>query len=84
MRSWFASIPEVLRGRRALVGFDPEAGVVPPDEWRLKTGVFPIVDAAAARLMTEDELGEAYWLYAQNQSAALDTLILLRRLRSST
>ncbi len=82
IRTRLAGLPAVLTGRRALVGYNPSGRFSPPAEWGIEPGLFPVVSDRSAGLLSEAELGEAYWLYARNQSVALDLGIALRRLSS--
>jgi hypothetical protein len=74
-------LPGAILGKCALVGYEPETRLRPPDEWGLHPGVFSIIGGSARQLLTDEELRDAYWLYARNQSAALDLSIILRRIQ---
>lgn len=81
MAGYTRKLPGVLSGRRSLVGYDPQAGYVPPDEWGLNEGVFVVEDALEMTDVGRDEIGAAYWFYVRNQSASLDWEIILRSLK---
>ena len=74
-----ARMPAVLAGRRALVGYDPEAPH-PPPAWGLPPGVVSVLDTRRPRPATITEAHRAYWFYARHQSAWLDLEILFRSL----
>ncbi len=76
-----ARIPRALIRGSSLVGYATDTRLRPPADWGLHPGVFPIVGDEARALLTDKELTDAYWLYAQNQSAALDMSIIFRRLQ---
>lgn len=77
-----AQLWDVLRGRRALVGYDPMLGYTPPPEWRLSPAVFAVTDTIGRVPDQPEDLRQAYWFYMQNQSASTDWDIMLRSLRS--
>ena len=71
--------PQVLLGKRPLVGFRGSDSYVPPPEWGLEEGVFAVTDALDPG---EDNAAEqAYWYYVRNQSAVLDWIIVMRAIR---
>lgn len=72
-------LPSVLKGHRALIGYDT-TGIHPPEAWGLRPGVVSILDTIAERPNDIVSTHRAYWFYARNQSAALDIEILLRAL----
>ncbi len=74
-------MPEVLLGRRALIGYDPAQKPCPPAEWNLLPGVFAITDMLATAAPTSYEINQAYWFYIIHRSVSLDWDILLRSLR---
>ena len=74
-----AKMPSVLAGRRALVGFDPNAPH-PPADWGLRPGVVSVLDLLPHRPTLIVEAHRAYWFYARHQSAMLDAEIVLRAL----
>lgn len=69
-------MPEVLAGRRRLVGLDPAAPVPLPDRTGLEPGVFTLSETLATN--DPEAVGKAYALYAGRQCASLDWEILLR------
>ena len=71
--------PDVLAGRRALVGYDPD-GPHPPPAWGLPPGLTSVLDTRRPRPTTITEAHRAYWFYARHQSARLDLEILWRAL----
>ena len=73
--------PDILFGRRALVGYDETAEYRPPPEWRLRPGVFAVVDAVNLPEDAVDELDSAYWFYVRNRTFSLDWDIIVRSLR---
>lgn len=74
-------LPAVLRGRKSLIGYDPDTGFIPPEEWGLKEGVFVVESALELTELGRDDIGAAYWFYVRNQSASLDWDIILRSLK---
>ena len=72
-------MPAVLRGREALVGYDP-AQPQPPPAWGLAPGLVSVLDTLAEPPATIAEAHRAYWFYARHQSAGLDLQILWRAL----
>ena len=79
LAAFAARMPDVLAGRRALVGYDPD-GPHPPPAWGLPPGVASVLDTRRPRPATIAEAHRAYWFYARHQSARLDLEILLRAL----
>ena len=69
--------PDVLWGRRPLVGYREDEGFIPPAEWQLRPGVFAVTDSLGPR----EDAEQAYWYYVRNQSAILDWIIILRAVR---
>ena len=74
-----ARMPAVLRGREALVGYDP-AQPHPPPAWGLAPGAVSVLDTLAEPPATIAEAHRAYWFYARHQSAGLDLQVLWRAL----
>jgi O-antigen biosynthesis protein len=72
-------LPEVVSGRRSLVGYDDSLDFTPPDPWQLKPGVFSVVDSMARP--DAEELNLAYWFYVQHQSASMDWDIIHASIR---
>lgn len=72
-------LPDVLSGRRSLVGYDDSLDFIPPDPWQLKPGVFSVVDSMPSP--DADELNHAYWFYVQHQSASMDWDIIHASIR---
>ena len=72
-------MPDVLAGRRALVGYDPD-GPHPPPAWGLPPGAVSVLDTRRPRPATVTEAHRAYWFYARHQSARLDLEVLWRAL----
>ena len=72
--------PDILFGRRALIGYDETAEYRPPPEWRLRPGVFAVVDAVNLPPDAVDELDAAYWFYVSNRTWSLDWDIIVRSL----
>ncbi|MGI9175863.1 MAG: glycosyltransferase [Rhodothermales bacterium] len=73
-------MPDVLRGRRALIGHRPEAPA-PPAAWGLKPGVFPIENVLAPGLAEPEAARRVYGPYVRNRSFSLDWDILLQSMR---
>ena len=80
LRAATAQAADVLLGARALVGYDPDGPARPPEEWGLKPGVFSITEVRAGG---DADAEEAYWFYAEHQSALLDLDLIVRALRSA-
>ena len=81
LASLAGAMPEVLSGRRALVGYDPD-GPHPPPAWGLPPGAVSVLDTRRPRPTTIAEAHRAYWFYARHQSARLDLEIVWRALRA--
>ncbi len=77
------SMREVVAGRCALVGYDPD-GPHPPPAWGLPVGAVSVLDTRHPRPTSITEAHRAYWFYARHQSARLDLDILLRALRDGS
>ena len=73
-------MPDVLRGRRALIGYRPGAPP-PPEAWGLKPGVFPIEDVLAPRRTEPGMAQRVYGPYVRNRSFSLDWDILIQSIR---
>ncbi|MFV1980602.1 MAG: glycosyl transferase family 2, partial [Rhodothermia bacterium] len=76
-------LPGVIVGSRSLVGFDDQASFRPPEGWRIRRGVVPLVPDRRAVELTPDQLQGLYWRYAQSQSVGLDVQIVMSYIRSS-
>ncbi len=70
---------DVLAGRRALVGYDPDRPH-PPPAWGLPVGVVSVLDTRQPPPTSITEAHRAYWFYARHQSARMDLEILVRAL----
>ena len=81
VRRKLSRLPEVLRGRLALVGYNSIGDYIPPEEWGLRSAVFAVHEALDVAHATREEIGAAYWFYVRNQSASLDWDIIVRSLR---
>ena len=79
LASLASAMPDVLAGRRALVGYDPD-GPHPPPAWGLPPGVVSVLDTRRPRPATIAEAHRAYWFYARHQSPRLDLEIVWRAL----
>ena len=75
--------PDILLGRRALVGYDETTEYRPPPEWNLRPGVFAVVDIVNLPRDAEDELDSAYWFYVRNRTLSLDWDIIVRSLKDA-
>ena len=73
------AMPDVWRGRRALVGYH-EGGAHPPAAWGLQPAVVSVLDTLPAPPQTIVEAHRAYWFYARHQSARLDLEVLAKAL----
>lgn len=73
-------MPDVLAGRLALVGYDPD-GPHPPPAWGLAPGAVSVLDTRRRRPTGIADAHRAYWAYARHQSLALDLDILSKVLR---
>jgi GT2 family glycosyltransferase len=78
------SLPSLITGSRSFIGFDEEAHFRPPDGWRIRPGVIPLVQASRAAELTPDQLQSIYWRYAQSQSLGLDVRIAMSFIRSNS
>lgn len=74
-------LPDVLAGRRTLVGYHPDDAFCPPEQWKLRPGLFAITDTLDTPDPTPDDAQRAYWFYVRHQSVRLDGRILLHALR---
>ena len=74
-------MPDVLTGRRALVGYRAGSPCPPPAAWGLRPGVFPVEDVLAAGRAEPEALRRVYGLYAKNRSFSLDRDILVQSVR---
>ena len=72
-----AQMPDLIAGRRTLVGYAPD-GIRPPDAWGLRPGVVSILDLVDEPPASILDAHRAYWRYVQNGSAALDLEIFYR------
>ena len=70
-------MPQVIAGRRALVGYHPDA-THPPPAWGLQPAVVSVLDTLPATPGSIAEAHRAYWYYARHQSAGLDLEVLAR------
>ena len=70
-------MPQVVAGRRALVGYDPGAPH-PPPAWGLQPALVSVLDTLAVAPDTITDAHRAYWYYARHQSAGLDLEVLAR------
>lgn len=68
----------VLRGQCALVGHRAEEAPLLPETWQLKPGIFTLTDMLPAHSRNPQEISNAYWLYARNQSMAFDLDVIIR------
>ena len=75
--------PDILLGRRALVGYDETTDYRPPPEWNLRPGVFTVVDVVNLPRDAVDELDSAYWFYVRNRTLSLDWDIIVRSLKDA-
>ncbi|MXW64701.1 MAG: glycosyltransferase [Bacteroidetes bacterium SB0662_bin_6] len=73
--------PDILLGRRALVGYDETTDYRPPPEWNLRPGVFAVVDVVNLPRDAVDELDSAHWFYVRNRTFSLDWDIIVRSLK---
>jgi len=74
--------PDILKGRRPLVGYHTEDDYIPPEEWELQPGIFAITETSSSPLrMGPTETERAYWYYVRNQSAIMDWIIVVQALR---
>jgi hypothetical protein len=75
-------LPDVVWGRKALIGYDERCAWRPPPEWNLRPGVFPVTETLAAPTDDPEVLHQAWWFYVSRQSAALDWDLLVRAVRN--
>lgn len=82
LRAYIDRMPDVLAGRIALIGYDPD-GPHPPEAWGLRPGLISILDILPERPDSIVAAHRAYWFYARNQSFTLDLQIFSRAVASS-
>ena len=70
-------MPQVIAGRRALVGYHPSA-THPPPAWGLQPALVSVLDTLPTTPDSIAEAHRAYWYYARHQSAVLDLEVLAR------
>ena len=75
--------PDILLGRRALIGYDETTDYRPPPEWNLRPGAFAVVDVVNLPRDAADELDSAYWFYVRNRTLSLDWDIIVRSLKDA-
>ena len=73
------AMPDVWRGRRALVGYHAD-GPHPPAAWGLQPAVVSVLETLPAPPQTIVDAHRAYWFYARHQSARLDLEVLANAL----
>jgi GT2 family glycosyltransferase len=78
-----AGIPDLLLGRRLLIGFDEKGGFRPPTRWGIQEGVIPLAPVDRSSDLTREQLQSLYWRYAQSQSMRLDLQIVVSYIRSN-
>ncbi len=75
-------LPNVLAGRRAVVGYPENMAYRPPASWGLRPGLIGVIDTSAPD-STHEEADAAYAYYAMHQSASTDWAIVKRTLLRS-
>ena len=75
--------PDVLTGKKALIGYKSEEFHLLSPSWDLREGVFTISDSLPQGTQHQ-QLSRAYWLYVRNQSITFDIDIVLRALKQQS
>jgi GT2 family glycosyltransferase len=81
LRNKLRMTPRVLSGKESLVGFLPHDEFVPPDEWRIKRGLFSVSETLPIIHPGAVDLERAWLFYMHNRSISLDIDIIARSLR---
>ncbi|SHK59976.1 glycosyltransferase [Rhodothermus profundi] len=74
-------LPEVLRGRRALVGCQPAEEPLLPPAWGIRPGLFAVSEARPIPPRTPEDIRQLYAYYMQQRTAWLDLVLLFRAIR---
>ncbi len=72
---------DVIMGRRAPVGFRPDAEVIPPEHWNLSPGVFYLDEIPQLVPVDNETAMKIYAYYAGHRSLKLDMAIIFRILQ---
>lgn len=80
MARFVFGLPDVLIGRRSLVGYDPRYLHAPPDVYLGKPGLTGLAQLRSIERLTEEEVLGTVIQYVRNYSVFLDIEILIRTL----
>ncbi len=75
------ALKRVIEGEYGLVGWLPEDGYQPPEEWGVRRGAFSVTDAISTQWPGEEEVMRAWRMYLDNQSLSLNLEITTRAIR---
>lgn len=81
LREVAASAVTVIRGRKALVGYNPHGAFIPPGEWGIPEGQVDVSSVHPGSRLSSELLQQVYWRYAQDQSFLLDLQIVIGFIR---
>ncbi len=84
LTSKIKQFPDVLTGKKALIGYKSEEYHLLSPSWDLREGVFTISESLPQGAHQEHQLSRAYWLYVRNQSITFDIDIVLRALKQQS
>ena len=84
LASKIRQFPDMLIGKRALVGYKSEERHLLSPSWELRKGVFAVSESLPLDTSQEQHLSRAYWLYVRNQSITFDIDIVLRALKQQS
>ncbi|HET6566749.1 MAG TPA: glycosyltransferase [Rhodothermales bacterium] len=77
-----AAMPDVVLGRRSLVGYHEHEIPFIQGESGLRPGVFAVSESLARRQSDQRDVAHTYRFYAANQSASLDIDIIVQSVRN--
>ena len=75
-------LPEVLAGKRALVGHHPGHSDLIPELWGIRSGLFPISHPLPPEELEADDVLRSAWYYMTHQGPGLDLSIILAGFRT--
>ena len=76
--------PDLLIGKKALIGCKSEEHHLLSPSWELREGIFTVSESLPLDTHQEQQLSRAYWLYVRNQSITVDIDIVLRALKQQS
>ncbi|ACY47126.1 glycosyltransferase [Rhodothermus marinus] len=74
-------LPDVLRGRRTLVGCHPDECALLPEGWGIRPGLFAVSEARPTPPRTPEDIRQLYAYYMQQRTAWLELRLLLQAIR---